>query len=220
MEKKTKDKDLNIDVHLKGPASHHSSQESLKKNVTETIKKITNLDKIQNNNLSNESNVALFMFASEKGNVKVIKKVVEEGGIDVNVKDLNGISSLMIACQNGHEEAVHYLCECGVDIEAKSNNHWNAMMFACDNGHLAIAQYLFERGASLNEKNLDGWNALMLASDSGHLDIVQFLVQNKIEINEKSLKGNNALMFASDNGHTAIVKFLIDSGININEKKR
>ena len=46
----------------------------------------------------------------------------EAAEIDVDVKNANGHTALMLACQNGHAETVTVLLKYGADIEMKDKN--------------------------------------------------------------------------------------------------
>jgi len=56
--------------------------------------------------------------AAEDGNLLVLKTVVEKGA-DINAKDSNGKTPIMVAAEMGHSEIVNYLKGQGADINAR-----------------------------------------------------------------------------------------------------
>ena len=55
--------------------------------------------------------------ASDEARLKKVKYLVELGD-DLEAKDKDGLTALMVAVYNGHLEVVKYLAECGADLEA------------------------------------------------------------------------------------------------------
>jgi len=66
---------------------------------------------------------------------------------DVNVKDEEGYTALMIASYKGHIEVVKALIAAKADVNAKANNNVTALMMASMNGHREIVRLLTKEGA-------------------------------------------------------------------------
>jgi ankyrin repeat protein len=172
------------------------------------------------------------MHAAYTGNVDRIQFLVERGADEeaattVEVPDSDfaaGTTVLMLACKEGHCEAVRSLVECcGADVNAgRTTDGKTALMWACQNGHLETARYLVERcGASVNAALTDdGSTALMWASEIGHLEIMRFLVERGgANANAaRTTDGHTALMmWACEKGHLEIVRILVErGGANVN----
>lgn len=84
---------------------------------------------------------------------------------DVNVRDICGMTALMLACKIGHLDIVRYLAsECRADVNVESDGGWTALMSTCQSGHLGIVRYLVsECCADVNVRNNDGRAALYFA---------------------------------------------------------
>jgi ankyrin repeat protein len=78
-----------------------------------------------------------FLEAAEKGDLSIVKLYVEQGG-DIEVKDDNGNTSLILASRKGHLEVVKYLIEKGADVKANSK----ALVYASWNGHFEVVELL------------------------------------------------------------------------------
>jgi serine/threonine-protein phosphatase 6 regulatory ankyrin repeat subunit B len=94
-------------------------------------------------------------------------------GIDINFKDDNGWTALLIAVENGHIEVVKMLIGAGADINIKGNGGLTALMRAAKNGYIEIVKMLIESGAYLNTKNLDGETAYDLAKNQSTKDLIR-----------------------------------------------
>ena len=73
--------------------------------------------------------------AAEKGNLEVVKFLVEEG-VDVHTYD---DCALCGAAEKGHLEVVKFLVAKGADVHARDNY---ALRWAADKGHLEIVKFL------------------------------------------------------------------------------
>ena len=66
---------------------------------------------------------------------------------DVNARNNNGLTALMVASYNGHTEIARILIENGADVNVRINKGWTALKIALQNGHIAIANLLRAHGA-------------------------------------------------------------------------
>ena len=128
-------------------------------------------------------------------------------GTDVEAKNDNGLTALMLASSKGHLEIVRLLIEAGANVNAKRDD-WTALMSASRNGHAQVVRLLVDAGADVNTKGSDGWTPLMLASWEGHLEVVRLLVDAGADVNTKGSDGWTALMWASLKGHLEVVRLL------------
>jgi uncharacterized protein len=102
---------------------------------------------------------------SEHGDVEKVVSLLEQPGIDVNVKNKNGQTTLIIASRCGRTKIVAMLLENGADVDAKDNNGQTALMQASASGRTEIVQMLLNKGADVNAKDNMGYTALMMVED-------------------------------------------------------
>jgi ankyrin repeat protein len=79
-------------------------------------------------------------------------------GVDVNVKDNDGWTALMLTCCCGYEKCVEILCKIeGIDVNEKNNDGMTALMLASKNGHDKCVEKLCKiEGIDVNEKDNGG----------------------------------------------------------------
>ncbi|OGW33573.1 MAG: hypothetical protein A2X58_07465 [Nitrospirae bacterium GWC2_56_14] len=120
--------------------------------------------------------------AIEKGNVDVVKKLIEEG-INVNI-GRNGITPLMLAASKGQTELAEIFLQAGVNINATDDDGSTALhKAAVDQAGTAIIELLIHSGIDVAALNNSKKTALMLAEEAKHRDIVLLMKkdQQKLE---------------------------------------
>ena len=164
-----------------------------------------------------DKNAKLFK-ASLEGNIQDIQIALAEGA-DVNIKDTDGNTALMLASANKNHanEIVKLLLDKGADINAKDNYGQTDLILAAYNGFTEVVKLLLDRGADVNTKMQDGMTALWAASFIGHdrTEIIKLLLDKGADVNAKSTNGITALMLVSRHGLTEIVKLFLDKGVDV-----
>ena len=97
------------------------------------------------------------------GNREAVKKLLKEGA-DVNAKNSDGYTALILASSNGRTEIVAMLLDAGANVNARTNtNYWGstALIRASENKHTEIVAMLLDAGADVNATDDDGDTALM-----------------------------------------------------------
>lgn len=155
--------------------------------------------------------------AAASGNLAHLEQFLASGA-DVNVRDEENDTALIVGSRNGHAEIVRFLMARGADLEAANNSRTTALSAASQGGHAEVVKLLLTSGANINAKNTAGWSALALACAGGHPDVVDLLLQGNADIKARTNEGDTALTLACSQGHTAIVKLLSDRGADVNSR--
>ena len=136
--------------------------------------------------------------SSMYGNKKTVGELLEQDGIDVNAKNSDGYTALILASSNGRTEIVKMLLEKRADVNAKDKYNATALIKASSNGHTEIVAKLLDAGADVNAKNDYGYTALIQASRNKsrnkHTEIVAMLLDNGADVNATDDDGDTALM--------------------------
>lgn len=123
--------------------------------------------------------------AINKGNIKIIKFLIESGA-NLNLRENSYYGTpLILAADLGNLEIVSYLVKKGANINEKGKYGYSALMVASQKGHIEIVKFLVNNGANIHLKNISGDTALKYATNNGKHDIVSYLEnvkQPKIEI--------------------------------------
>ena len=151
------------------------------------------------------------------GNIEKIRELIKAGA-DVNEKNSNGSTALMIAAGTGNIDMIKVLIDAKADVNAKSNDGFTALMGAIRSAqldavkYLNAVKYLIEAKADVNAKTSDGYTALMFASSDIYPDLVATLLQAGADVKAKNNAGETALTLAIDSRRTINVDLLKSAG--------
>ena len=144
-------------------------------------------------------------------------------GFDINAKDADGLTLLMLAATDGHIEVVSYLIGRGADVSTtcEQQQDFEAMMMACANGHAAVALLLHDQGVDVNKRyapdssrgRICNQTILSVAANRGHLDVCRLLIKRGGDMEIVADSGYTAVMWALLNGASAeAAELLLDAG--------
>jgi len=72
----------------------------------------------------------LFLKAVFQGKLDTAKALSSRFQVDLNGRNAGGLTALMLACQQGHDELVQWLLECGTHLESVDNLGYRAIHHA------------------------------------------------------------------------------------------
>ena len=159
--------------------------------------------------------------ATQLGDKEVVLKLLEEGA-DINVRDAQGRTPLMIATYQHNTDMVRTLLQAGADVNIRDNNKENPLLHAAAQGWLDILRLAIEAHADTRLTNRFGGISIIPASERGHVEIVrELLTHTDIKVNHVNNLGWTALLEAivlSNGGkaHQQIVQLLVDYGADVN----
>ena len=95
---------------------------------------------------------------------------------DVNVRNNESTTPLILASQEGRVAFVHVLIAAGVDVNHVCDDSVSSLMIASQKGHEAVVHALIASGADVDHADNDGDSSLILASQKGHEAVVHALI--------------------------------------------
>jgi len=101
-----------------------------------------------------------------------------EFGADPDYKNINGKTSLMIACYSGKEDAAKLLRDKGVPWTTRDKSGLTAVHWACEGGYDDLVLWALREGADVDaEDSVNGWSPLMrVACVSGKYEVAEVLI--------------------------------------------
>ncbi|XP_078009590.1 ankyrin repeat domain-containing protein 29 isoform X2 [Phascolarctos cinereus] len=151
-------------------------------------------------------------WAARKGNLALLKLLLNSGRVDVDCRDSHGTTLLMVASYAGHIDCVRELVLQGADINLQRESGTTALFFAAQQGHNDVVRFLFEFGASTEFRTKDGGTALLAASQYGHMRVVETLLKYGANIHDQLYDGTAPLWIASQMGHSEVVRVMLLRG--------
>jgi ankyrin repeat protein len=159
--------------------------------------------------------------ATQRGDKEAVTKLLQEGA-DINVRDAQGRTPVMIATYQHNTDMVRTLLQAGADVNIRDNNKENPLLHAGAQGWLDILKLAIEAHADTRLTNRFGGISIIPASERGHVEIVrELLTHTDINVNHVNNLGWTALLEAiilsdGDKAHQQIVQLLVDHGADVN----
>lgn len=92
--------------------------------------------------------------------------------------DVEGVTPLIAAAENGSLEVVRLLVDAGADVNRPDSSGFTPLMGAARAGHAKMVEFLLERGARLDAVDASGRNALTHAVEFKHRQEIAPVLQN------------------------------------------
>lgn len=155
--------------------------------------------------------------AAAQGNEKAVKRLLEAKA-DVNAKDAEGKSPLMIALEENHGNLVLPLLHSGTDVDAQDDDGVSALHFAVDSGNLEAVKMLLERRPQLKRTCEKYWSQtpLHLAAEHDHVEIFAVLHSYGAELESTCMQGFRSIHIAAFHNSLNVARFLVHLGAELN----
>ncbi|MBO7244253.1 MAG: ankyrin repeat domain-containing protein [Alphaproteobacteria bacterium] len=139
-----------------------------------------------------------------------IAECLIEAGANVNQKDSEGNTALLLAVKNGYSALIDPLLDKKVDIEEVNNDEMSALKLAICYATAKDVDLLVLRGANVNAAGENGYTSLMRAALRNDTDMIRILIENGANVNAQSKLGDTALLMAAENGNWPAIKCLLE----------
>jgi len=160
------------------------------------------------------------LFSSENGHTEIVK-ILLANGADVNARDSDGLTPLMLAAQKGYTELVGTLLSKDANVNAKDKDGGTALLRAAVSGQTEIVKILLANGADVNAEYYNKTTPLWLASIQGHTEIVKILLANGADVNAKGVNSKGVcttiLSETAVDAHVDVARALINSGADVDQ---
>jgi ankyrin repeat protein len=153
-----------------------------------------------------------FLLAACVGKLDMVKLLVGRGANVCATSSDSGMTALLFAAEEGHEEVVAYLLANGADAMRLDEFGNTPLLNASDRGHLGVVLLLLEHmgGQGLEARDDCGSTALQLAVYRGREEVTAELLRHGARADTIDNYGGSTLKDAVDSGHVGTVKLLVD----------
>jgi ankyrin repeat protein len=143
--------------------------------------------------------------------IENLKKAIQRG-FDINSKNKDEQTALMLAAKIGHKEVIKILCDAGAYVDLEDKNGLTALHIASKHGSVEGVQELLYAKAIVNVTTYHGWTPLFMAVYHRHPEIVKLLIDAGANVNDATFEGKTPLSTAKKNGDFDIQKCLFEAG--------
>ena len=119
-----------------------------------------------------------------------IRRIIENG-ININSKDEDGWTPLMVAADKNNLKIVKLLVELGADLEQKNDEDETALMIAAFSNSIDVSKYLISIGVNTEAKDKNGRTAYEIAKELYPKDNSDYLIPKKRTECSKTINKNN-----------------------------
>ncbi|XP_047148386.1 ankyrin-3 isoform X2 [Vigna umbellata] len=175
------------------------------------------LDVIRAGKVVKSSNAARFfalLFVTRANDMEGMKKLIENGNINLNEQNANGFSAAMIAAVVGNVEALKLLLYAGADVTRLKNKYGLTALNLVDVSqnseafHKVMLEYALKGGG---DGSIEA-NPLHRAACYGDISIVHKLLKEGYEVNAFDGEGFTPLMLAARGCRGEMCELLISYG--------
>ncbi|KAJ4854426.1 ankyrin repeats (3 copies) domain-containing protein [Trichoderma breve] len=154
------------------------------------------------------------------GVVEMLQNISNLPGFDINARDNEQNTALILAVQFDHVRLVRELCLKKADVTLADSQGKTALQYAVSKD-INITRVLLENKASAMIGDKEGQTALNLACRLGYVEVVKAMVNsldnasllNLVHVDQTAK--NTPLHIAAKFGYTAIVELLLSKGVDV-----
>eukprot|EP01117_Protostelium_nocturnum_P015307 TRINITY_DN5919_c0_g1_i2.p1 TRINITY_DN5919_c0_g1~~TRINITY_DN5919_c0_g1_i2.p1 ORF type:complete len:1134 (+),score=376.14 TRINITY_DN5919_c0_g1_i2:46-3447(+) len=147
---------------------------------------------------------------------KTFRKIIEDIGIPVDVKNKMGQTPLHFAAKDDQVKSIKFLLEYGANINSRDLKRRTGLHYAARFGNEKTLKFLLKKRAAIKNDDRKR-NALHYAARYGKSDCVQILLDfaGKDIANAKDQAGRTAVHLACRHGGPSVLKSLLGRGAKI-----
>ena len=149
--------------------------------------------------------------AVKNNHLDVVKWLLDQRGIQVDLKKNNGWTPLLMACHGGYRSIVTLLLNKGANVNAQGNEGFSPLYIAVEKNHPDVVELLLHQDdirVDLRQASL-GWSPLHMAARGGSVAMIQLLVEaGGADTGLRTSTGETPLQVAEKYGQTEAARLL------------
>lgn len=149
-----------------------------------------NTETNRNSAVTNEQKLAIakFVRAADRGDVQTVLDSLD-AGVDINGKNQEGLTALMVASREGHLKIVQLLLRRGADMSIVAKSH-DAISWAALDDRPQVMKCLIENGEDVKTVNERNGYILWLAAHNKTPDALNILLTNGLKVDQYDQNDN------------------------------
>ncbi|XP_071084799.1 uncharacterized protein [Haliotis cracherodii] len=163
-----------------------------------------------------------FHAACKAGDVGRVARFLSGDQGNLNGKDGNGRTGLMMAAYQGHRNVVEFLVSKGADLTLVEKGGDTILHAACRGGDINIVKCVLSKDdVDVNCTDKSGMTPSMSAARWGYTEVVKLLIRRGSNLQMVDDEGDTILHYACRGGHDDIAEYVLSrSAALINVKNR
>ncbi|XP_067660035.1 ankyrin-3-like [Haliotis asinina] len=169
-----------------------------------------------------DENDSILHAALDSKHMDTVKYVLTNDFVDIDSRNNNGITAVMLAVQGGLAEIFDLMVRKGANMSFVNDDKQTILHMACEEGHSEIVKYIIrENVVNINGRDDEGKTPVLLAAEQGYLDIVILLEGKGADLSVVDDWGENILHMLTVEGQLNLAIYLLTQKNvvqNINKK--
>ncbi|XP_048247108.1 ankyrin repeat domain-containing protein 50-like isoform X1 [Haliotis rufescens] len=140
------------------------------------------------------------------GDMKIVKYVLSQNMADINSKNQNGETPVMLAALQGQKQLLLFLLGQHADMSPLDNAGNNILHLACCGGNIEVVNYvLLQNIVHIDSRGREGKTPAMMAAEKGRKSVLDLLKSNGADLSLKDNFSNDVYQLARRNGHEELI---------------
>ena len=163
------------------------------------------------------------LISSYKGHIDVVRELLTQADIEIEYKDLDGVTALWAACKRNNHEIVELLLyprnvRKSHRKQLSLTNFSN--LFGDDNDDTKEEINFTSKGANPNSFKYDGKTPLFVSASLGYTECMKLLIAYGADLNKpENSEGTTPLFVACQNGKKLAVDILLSANVDVNKPR-
>ena len=111
-----------------------------------------------------------------RGDAKKVLYYINDEDVNINYRDVNGVTPLMLSIIAKQNEITQILIKNGANLDLKDNDGLTALFWAIIQDNTEAVRMLINAGANLDLKDNEGFTALLWAAYKDNTEAVKMLI--------------------------------------------
>ncbi|XP_067659823.1 putative ankyrin repeat protein RF_0381 isoform X2 [Haliotis asinina] len=167
-----------------------------------------------------ENGKNILHMACVKGNVDMVRHILNKSIVSVDGEDSMGKTPVMLAVESGHTDVFQLLVSKQCDIHKTCHDGNNILHTSCSRCHVDIVKHIVTGHLiNIDSCGQNRMTPVMFAAKNGQRDIFDLLVNNGCDMSQKDKDGNTVLHMACIGGSKYIVeRILSKEPVDVNSR--
>ncbi|XP_067685531.1 serine/threonine-protein phosphatase 6 regulatory ankyrin repeat subunit A-like [Haliotis asinina] len=170
--------------------------------------------------VTDEDGQTILHHACHGGNMEIVNYIRIQNIVDINSKDDEGMTAVLVAASLGNREVLDFLVRQGADMLVADNDGQNILHLACKEGNVEIVKYILTKKLlGINTKGIRGMPPVLQSAYYGKREVFDVLVKQGADLSVVDKNGDSILHLACRRGNVEMVNdILTQKFVDINTK--
>ncbi|XP_046582590.1 putative ankyrin repeat protein RF_0381 [Haliotis rubra] len=166
------------------------------------------------------TNRNILHWTCQGGNVKILNFILTRNIVDINSRNRDKMTPLLLAAYYKKRDVIDLLIERGAHTLAVDHKSRNILYLSCSSVDLETVNYILKQNiVDINTKGEDGKTQVLVAAYLGNGEVFDILVKKGANLSVVTNNRDNILHLAIRGGNIKIVKYILTQDVVVIDSK-